>query len=90
MTLELKLNGHLVFAMDGYTTADQRESDPLYVALAAARDAIKKHREAIHGPDYDYASDETYQPEAALYSVLPQLEAALKGVKQAENEQKVG
>lgn len=47
-------------------------------ALAIATAAIKKHRDKIHGQDYDYASDPSYAQEAELYSVLSVLQEAAR------------
>lgn len=46
-------------------------------ALHQAYDAIVTHQKAIHGPDHDYEEDESLQPEAKLYRVLPILVEAL-------------
>jgi hypothetical protein len=49
----------------------------LAAAVRQALDAIVKHRNCIHGPDYDYEKDECYEPEAKLYRVIPKLKKVL-------------
>jgi hypothetical protein len=46
-------------------------------ALVAARNAIAKHRDGIHGEKYDYEGDPLYRIEAELYRVLPLLNSAI-------------
>lgn len=55
-----------------YPAMKDKEADR-FVLLARIKqleDAIREHRNCIHGPDYDYENDETYRPEAELYRVL--------------------
>lgn len=37
--------------------------------------AIRAHRDAIHGPTYDYEADPAYEPEAQLYRAIANSEA---------------
>jgi hypothetical protein len=56
---------------------DAGEAVRLRLGLQQALAAIKGHRDSIFGPDHDYAADETYQPEARLYAVIPSIEKLL-------------
>lgn len=73
----LASNPDKYFAMLGLLVAfaSDHQDVPDAVATLRARvaeleGAIIAHRECIHGADYDYDGDETYQPEAKLYSIL--------------------